>query len=177
MLHTFFLLLFSLLITQRLGELWLAKRNARWMLEQGGYEVGREHYKYIVLIHIGFLSSFLAEVLLLATAPPFWWAVPFSFYLMAQGMRYWCIRSLGPYWNTRIYILPNSTFVKKGPYRWLKHPNYFIVMTELLVIPLIFGAWYTSFFWSFVNFTFLKLVRIPKEEQALEAYTTKSDGA
>ncbi|WP_134699094.1 isoprenylcysteine carboxyl methyltransferase family protein [Ammoniphilus sp. YIM 78166] len=173
---SFFLLLFSLLITQRLGELWLAKRNADWMLEQGGYEVGREHYKYIVLIHIGFLSSFLIEVLLFTTTPPAWWVLPFSLFLLAQGGRYWCIRSLGPYWNTRIYILPNSTLVKNGPYRWIKHPNYLIVMTELFVIPLIFGAWYTAFLWSGVNYAFLRLVRIPTEEQALAAYTTKSDG-
>ncbi len=176
MLHGFFLLLFSLLITQRLGELWLAKRNARWMLQQGGYEVGREHYKYIVWIHIGFLASFFVEVLLFTSTPPAWWSIPFSLFLLAQGLRYWCIRSLGPYWNTRIYILPNSTLVKKGPYRWIKHPNYFIVMTELLVIPLIFGAWYTAILWSSANYAFLKWVRIPKEEQALKAYTTKSDG-
>lgn len=166
--NAFFLLLFALLVTQRLGELWIARRNARWMQEKGGYEVGREHYKYIVLIHVGFLASFFVESLSYAS-PPSWWIAPFTIFLAAQVLRYWCIHTLGPYWNTRIYILPNSTLVKKGPYRWIKHPNYLIVMTELLVIPLIFGAYYTAAFWSCVNYAFLRLVRIPIEERALKS--------
>ncbi|RXT08202.1 hypothetical protein EIZ39_12090 [Ammoniphilus sp. CFH 90114] len=137
------------------------------MLARGGYEVGREHYKYIVMIHVGFLTSLLIEGGVLEATPPGWWILPFALFMGTQVLRYWCIRSLGPYWNTRIYILPESELVKKGPYRWLKHPNYWIVMTEFIAIPVLFGAYYTAFLWTLVNFTFLKMVRIPVEERAL----------
>lgn len=165
--NPFFLLLFSLLVTQRLGELWLAKRNARWLQQRGAYEVGQGHYKYIVFIHIGFLLSLFIESALLDSVPPSWWAFPFSIFIGTQVLRYWCIRSLGPRWNTRIYILPENDLVKSGPYRWFKHPNYLIVITEILVIPLIFGAFFTASLWTIINYAFLKMVRIPIEEQAL----------
>lgn len=165
--NPFFLLLFSVLVTQRLGELWLARCNALWLRQRGAYEVGREHYKYIVLIHVGFLASLLTESALFKAVPPSWWIVPFLLFMVTQVLRYWCIRSLGPRWNTRIYILPENDLVKAGPYRWIKHPNYFIVIIEILVIPLIFGAYYTAFLWSIVNYAFLKMIRIPTEEQAL----------
>ncbi|MCG6197960.1 hypothetical protein H1215_12360, partial [Anoxybacillus sp. LAT_38] len=72
------------------------------------------------------------------TAP--WWAWTFSVFALAQGLRYWCIVSLGKRWNTRIYILPGAEPVRRGPYRFLRHPNYLVVATELFVLPLTFSA-------------------------------------
>ena len=159
---TFFIILFALLITQRLSELQVAKRNAHWIRAHGGIEVGGDHYKYIVLIHVGFLISLLTEVAFSGMAsPPSWWAVPFGLFLCAQALRYWCIGSLGRFWNTRIYVVPEHPLVKKGPYRWIKHPNYLIVMTEFITFPLIFGAYSTAVIWTVINFLFLKFVRIP----------------
>ncbi len=164
----YFILLFSILVTQRLGELVLAKRNTKWIQEQGGVEVGQSHYKYIVMIHVGFLLSLLGEVLWGEAQAPTWFGVPFLLFSIIQIARYWCIYSLGTFWNTRIFILPEHSPIKKGPYRWVKHPNYLIVMVELLVFPLIFGAYYSAVIWSVVNFAFLTLVRIPVEERALQ---------
>ncbi|RKD24638.1 hypothetical protein BEP19_09700 [Ammoniphilus oxalaticus] len=173
---TFFLFLYALLITQRLLELRVAKRNSNWMESRGGTEVGQGHYKYIVLIHVGFLASLFGEVALAPTAGlPVWWALPFGLFLAAQVLRYWCIQSLGRFWNTRIYTIPNEPLVKKGPYRWLKHPNYLIVMTEMISFPLIFGAYTTALVWSGINLLFLKFVRIPIEEQALQIRAENQD--
>jgi len=81
--------------------------------------------------------------------------------------------SLGRFWNTRIYILPQHPLVNKGPYRWIKHPNYLIVMMEFIAFPLIFGAYSTALIWSAINFLFLWFVRIPTEEQALQIIRTE----
>lgn len=162
-----FLIFFAVLIVQRLLELRVANRNAAWMQAQGGYEVGKSHYKYIVFIHVGFLLSLLFEVTVGGARVPAWWPLPMLILLAAQVLRYWCIMSLGRFWNTRIYILPGSTLLRTGPYRWLPHPNYLIVITEILVIPLIFGAYWTAAIWSVINLAFLLMVRIPIEEQAL----------
>lgn len=166
--NSYFILFFSILVTQRLGELILAKKNANWIRARGGVEVGRRHYKYIVIIHIGFLLSLLIEVVWGGALTPAWFAIPLLLFCLTQIARYWCIYSLGPFWNTRIYVLPELSLVKKGPYRWLKHPNYRIVMVELFIIPVIFGAYYTAAIWSIVNYAFLTLVRIPVEERALQ---------
>jgi methyltransferase len=162
-----FYLFFILLVVQRIGELVLARKNATWILSQGGYEVGANHYKYIIMIHVGFFLSLLGEVTLTDATPPIWWWIPFLVFVFAQVLRYWCIRTLGSFWNTRIYILPQSRLIDKGPYRFMKHPNYLIVITEFVAIPLIFGAFYTAIVWTLINYLFLRLVRIPTEENAL----------
>lgn len=164
---SYFILLFSLLVSQRLGELVLAKKNAKWIRSRGGFEVGRDHYKYIVMIHLGFLLSLLGEVIWGGAVSPAWNGIPLLLFCLTQIARYWCIYTLGSFWNTRIFVLPEHPLVKKGPYRWVKHPNYAIVMIELSAFPLIFGAYYTAIFWSIVNYAFLALVRIPVEERAL----------
>jgi len=163
----YFIAFFCFLLMQRTSELRLAKKNADWIKQRGGYEVGATHYKYIVAIHAGFFLTLASEVLVLGTVAPSWWLLPLILFFLAQLLRYWCIQSLGPYWNTRIYILPEARLIKKGPYRWVKHPNYWIVITEIALVPLIFGAYYTAIIWSFINFCFLKAVRIPTEEKAL----------
>ncbi|HJV44573.1 MAG TPA: isoprenylcysteine carboxylmethyltransferase family protein [Bacillota bacterium] len=166
--NTFFILLFCLLIVQRLTELQIAKRNAKHIRTLGGYEIGANHYKFIVLIHIGFFICLLAEVWLESRLLPNYWLIPFIFFLVAQAFRYWCITSLGSFWNTRIYILPNHPLIRKGPYRLFKHPNYQAVLIEFVSFPFIFGAYHTAITWTLINFAFLKWVRIPTEEQALQ---------
>jgi methyltransferase len=164
---TWFLLFFILLLLQRVSELSIASKHAKWMYSNGGIEFGAKHYKYIVMIHSGFLLSLLIEVIWLGATPPPWWAIALLVFGFAQVLRYWCIHSLGVYWNTRIFILPNSKMIASGPYRWLKHPNYLTVNIEFLVIPLVFGAYFTAVIWFLINYAFLKFVRIPAEENAL----------
>jgi len=157
-------------ILQRLGELVVAARNARWMQALGGYEVGATHYKWIVLVHAGFFLSLFAETV----GRGHWHATPYilpsALFLLAQLLRIWCLLSLGKFWNTRIYILPGSDPVVRGPYRFLRHPNYVTVALELLALPLAFGAWYTACTFTLLNAAVLR-IRIAAEEQALAEAT------
>ncbi|MBC9782952.1 isoprenylcysteine carboxyl methyltransferase [Heliobacterium chlorum] len=152
------------LLVQRWVELIIAQKNAAWMFQQGGYERGREHYKYIVFLHGFFFISLIAEGS--RSTPPSWWFFPAAAFMLAQILRYWSISSLGRFWNTRIIILPNAPVVTRGPYRFLRHPNYLVVITELLAIPLIFGAYGTAVTVSLVNLLLLR-IRIQTEEKSL----------
>lgn len=154
-------------IAQRVLELQLAQRNARWMKQQGGYEVGSSHYPLILLVHVLFFAGIFVEMIWLDATPPSWWIVPFVLFLLTQSMRLWCIRSLGRYWNTRIWVVPGHTPQVLGPYKYLRHPNYVVVMLEMLLFPLIFGAYLTAGIVSLINALVLLLVRIPTEERAL----------
>ena len=155
-------------LVQRLLELRLAKRNAARIRRLGGYEIGSSHYKYIVLLHGLFLLSLVLEVRLTQPeVPPVWWPIPFALFVLAQFLRYWCMYTLGHHWNTRIFILPGAPPVKRGPYRFLRHPNYLVVAVEFVTLPLAFNAWFTALFFSLANAWLLLRVRIPLEEQAV----------
>jgi methyltransferase len=166
----FFWLLLSFIIFQRVIELLIARRNEQWMKAQGAIEVGEKHYKYIVLLHVIFFLSFIIEVLVYEKELASWWFIPFTFFVVAQVLRIWALISLGSYWNTKVIILPGAKVVAKGPYRFLRHPNYLIVIVELLMIPLIFEAYFTSLLFTFLN-AYMLSIRIPIEEKALQEIT------
>ena len=99
------------------------------------------------------------------------WFGRFSWnFYCGTSARIWCLASLGKFWNTKIIILPGADVVRKGPYKWIRHPNYLIVTTELLVLPLLFGAYFTAIIFAFLNVWMLS-VRIPAEEKALKEAT------
>jgi len=137
-----------LLVTlQRLGELWLSARNSRWQIAQGGQEVGRAHYPLIVLVHAGWLIAMLVTIS--DTAPL---NVPLIVvFLLLQIGRVWVIASLGRYWCTRIISNPAVPLIRRGPYRWIQHPNYLIVALEIAALPLAFGAWQIALIFSLAN--------------------------
>ena len=155
------------LTLERLGELWLSRRNARWALAQGGVEYGQAHYRVMTALHTAFLICCALEPWLLARAFPgtLGW-VAFGCAIAAQALRYWAIGTLGRRWNTRVIVLPTAPPVVGGPYRFLKHPNYLAVVVELLCVPLIHGAWLTALVFSVLNALMLR-VRIKVEEAAL----------
>ncbi len=103
------------LLLQRGAELLLARKHTRWIRSQGGVEVGRGHYPLLVGIHLLFFISLAWEVIGIGTEPPAWWPIPFFLFLAAQGLRIWSIHSLGPYWNTRIWVVPGHPRVVPGP--------------------------------------------------------------
>lgn len=146
---------------QRLGELWLAERNTRRLLAKGAHEVGRGHYPFIVAIHAGWLAA----LWLLGPGPPIhvW---PLVLYVVLQAARVWVIATLGERWTTRIIVLPGAPLVRRGPYRWLDHPNYLIVVTEIAVLPLVFGLPEVAAFFSVLNAVAL-WVRIREENRAM----------
>ena len=136
-----------LVALQRLGELWLSARNSRWQIAQGGRETGRSHYPLIVLVHAGWLIAMLVAIP--ASAPL---NLPLIIvFLMLQIGRLWVIASLGRYWTTRIISNPAVPLVRRGPYRWIRHPNYLIVVLEIAVLPLAFGAWQIALIFSLAN--------------------------
>ena len=165
-----FLLFWSFLIIQRLAEVRIAKSNEKKLLSKGAVEAGSDHYKWMVSMHVAFFVVFFLEVYVFNAQPPSWWIVPFLLFLMAQVIRVWAISSLGEFWNTKIILLPGANVVAKGPYRFMRHPNYTIVSLELLVMPLIFGAYFTAILFTILNIFMLR-VRIPAEEKALMELT------
>lgn len=169
-----FWILFAFLVVQRMTELAIARKNERRMKAQGAYEVGQEHYKWIVVVHVLFFLSLIVEVKGFHAQPAAWWWIPFVVFILAQILRSWALFSLGRFWNTKIIILPGAKVVEKGPYRFLRHPNYVIVAAELFMVPLIFQAYVTAVLFTILN-VIVMCVRIPAEEKALSEATNYSE--
>ncbi|MET4926331.1 isoprenylcysteine carboxyl methyltransferase family protein [Streptomyces sp. PSRA5] len=152
---------------ERIAELVVARRNARWSLARGGTETGRGHYPAMVVLHTGLLVGALAEPALTGRpfVPAFGWTMV-GVVVAAQGLRWWCIRTLGPRWNTRVIVVPGLPLVSGGPYRLLRHPNYVAVVAEGLALPLVHGAWVTAVVFTGLNAA-LMAVRIRCENTAL----------
>ncbi|WP_026694876.1 isoprenylcysteine carboxyl methyltransferase family protein [Peribacillus kribbensis] len=165
-----FILFLLIVIAQRLGELAVAKRNEAWMKQQGGIEFGSSHYPWMVAMHAAFFVVFIIEVYKRGGHPSAYWPVFLVLFLILQASRIWALTSLGRFWNTKIIVLPDAKAVKKGPYKFIKHPNYIIVALELIVIPLLFNACITACLFTLLNI-FMMLTRIPEEEKALKKLT------
>jgi methyltransferase len=159
--------LVALTAVERLVEVRVSLRNAAWSFARGGVEHGRGHYPAMVMLHTGFLVACAAEVILLDRA--FVPALGLPMLVAAAGcqaLRWWCIRTLGPRWNTRVIVVPGLARVSGGPYRWLHHPNYVAVVVEGVALPLIHGAWVTAVVFTLLNAALLS-VRLRVENAAL----------
>lgn len=158
---TLAVLILILVTLQRLSELWIARRNTRWLLERGAHEVAPEHYPLIVALHAAWLIGlwiFGPD----QTVVMFW----LGLFVILQAARIWILATLGSRWTTRIIVLPDAPLVKEGPFRWVSHPNYCVVVAEILVLPLVFGlVWYGLLF-SVLNAAVLT-IRIRAENEAL----------
>ena len=153
----------GLVIAQRLAELVLASANTRKLLARGAHEVGAGHYGLFIALHASWLVA-LAATTPLAAAPV--WPLIVVF-IGLQLLRVWVIATLGPYWTTRIITLPGAPIIRAGPYRFVRHPNYWIVIGEIAVLPLAFGNWPVALIWSALNAALLRH-RIGVENAALE---------
>ncbi|GAA1643326.1 isoprenylcysteine carboxyl methyltransferase family protein [Catellatospora bangladeshensis] len=152
---------------ERLVELVVSKRHARWALARGGREYGRGHYPYMVALHTALLAGCLAEVWLLDRPFLPWLGWPMlALVLASQALRWWCVTTLGPRWNTLVIVVPGLPLVDRGPYRWLRHPNYLAVVVEGIALPLVHTAWLTALIFTLLNFAVLA-VRIRVEDRAL----------
>ena len=157
-----FIIFILFLIAQRLTELYVSKRNEKWLLAQGAIEYGREHYPYIVALHTLFIVSLIVEYYVTGGQPISYIAL--SLFILLLAFKYWVLSSLGTYWNTRIYRVPGAIAVKKGPYKLFKHPNYVDVVCEIAIIPLVFHLYYTAIIFSVLNAIMLS-VRIRVENK------------
>ena len=162
-----YLAFLGLLALERLGELALARRNARRAFARGAVEVGQGHYRVMVVFHTLFLAACATEALYGHRAFPGTWGwVALGGALAGQALRYWAISTLGERWNVRVIVLPEVAPVVAGPYRWVRHPNYVAVAMEMACVPLVFGAWLTAIVFSLGN-ALLMVIRIRAEEAAL----------
>jgi methyltransferase len=151
----------SFVTAQRLGELWLSHRNTRRLLAKGAREHSPGHYPLIVAVHALWLAAL-------------WWLAPsrpidglwLALYLLLQIARIWVLASLGARWTTRIIIL-DEPLVRRGPYRFVNHPNYLVVIGEIAVLPLVFGLWQVALIFTLLNAAVLA-IRIRAENRALE---------
>ncbi|HWS58596.1 MAG TPA: isoprenylcysteine carboxyl methyltransferase family protein [Actinotalea sp.] len=168
------LILFDLLVLatalERLAELVVSARNARWSFARGGVEYGRGHFPAMVALHTGLLVACLAEVHLADRpfVPVLGWPA-LALVLASQALRWWCITTLGPRWNTRVIVVPGLPLVSGGPYRWLRHPNYVAVAVEGCALPLVHSGWVTAVTFTVLNAVLLLGFRIPTENRALAA--------
>jgi len=163
---SFFWILLTIVVLQRLVELILAKRNENKLKAKGALEFDRNGYRVIVAMHFAFFLSLVTEKVTLQRELSKFWVAFLILFFIAQFLRYWAITTLGINWNTKVLVLPNHEIVTKGPYRYLRHPNYIAVIIEIASIPLIFSCYFTAAFFSLVNFLLLKR-RIRIEEDAL----------
>lgn len=146
---------------QRLSELVIARRNTRRLLARGAFELGAAHYPAIVLLH----AAWLVGLWLLAwrRPPSLPWLVV---YTALEAARLWVLLTLGERWTTRIIVLPGAPLVARGPFRFLSHPNYAVVIAEIAVLPLTFGMPIYAAIFSVLNAAVLG-VRVRAEETGL----------
>jgi methyltransferase len=171
-----YLVLLGLVVVERLAELVLSQRHAAWSLRRGGVESGRGHYPAMVALHGGLLVGCAVEVLLGGRAFVPWLGWPMlALVAAAQALRWWCIGVLGRRWNTRVIVVPGLALVMRGPYRWLRHPNYVAVVVEGLALPLVHTAWLTAVAFTVLNAVVLT-VRIRVENVALAGASADDAG-
>lgn len=157
---------------ERLVELVISKRNASHAFSQGGVEYGLRHFPWMVALHTSLLLGCVAEVVFLGRPfiPALGWPM-LAIAVLCQAGRYWVIHSLGRQWNTRVIVVPGARrVIERGPYRWrwLPHPNYLIVVTEGIALPLVHTAWITAVAFTVLNAVLLLGFRIPTEDRALK---------
>ncbi len=162
---------------ERLAELRVSERNARRSLAAGGTESGAGHYPAMVALHSGLLLACVVEPLVRPRRSPstFAWTMAGGV-AGAQVLRWWCITTLGPAWSTRVVVVPGAPRVERGPYHWLRHPNYVAVVIEGAALPLAVGAPITAAGFSMLNVALLR-VRIRVENEALQALAPAQDPA
>ncbi len=162
-----YVLLVAAVALERVAELVVARRNLAWSKAQGGVEFGASHYPIMVVLHTGLLVGALVEVIGLHRPflPALGWPM-LAIVVAAQGLRWWCITTLGQQWNTRVVVIPGAQRVAGGPYRFLPHPNYVAVIAEGVALPLVHTGWITALVFTVLNAALLR-TRIRTENAAL----------
>lgn len=168
--------LLLLLAAQRVIELVFAASNTAHLRRIGGQEVGKVHYRVMVVLHLAWFVSLAAERWYGATGCAGYVALGWAFLLWGQMLRWWTIRTLERRWTTRVIVLPGSPLVEKGPFRMLRHPNYLGVWLEIVGVPLIGGCWRTAIGLGLAH-TALLFYRIRVEDRALADHGCVVTGA
>lgn len=166
---TAYWLLLAFTLLERLVEMLVSRSNAAWSFARGGREAGASHFPVMIALHAAFLVGCVVEPLLRGTGSiSTFGKMAFVLALLCQVLRWWCIRTLGRQWNTRVIVVPGAARVAGGPYRWLRHPNYLAVVVEGLALPAVAGAWVTAMLFTVANALLLRR-RLATENLALDA--------
>jgi methyltransferase len=158
-------LLIAAVAVERIAELVVSQRNLSWSRDRGGVEFGARHYPAMVALHSALLVGCLVEATYRPFLPALGWPM-LAIVLAAQGLRWWCITTLGHQWNTRVVVIPDAPRVAGGPYRFFSHPNYVAVVIEGFALPLVHTAWITAVVFTVLNALVLR-TRIGVENTAL----------
>ena len=158
-------LLIAAVAVERIAELVVSQRNLAWSRARGGVEFGARHYPAMVTLHTALLVGCLVEAMYRPFVPALGWPM-LAIALAAQGLRWWCITTLGHQWNTRVVVIPTADRVTGGPYRFFSHPNYVAVVVEGIALPLVHTAWVTAVVFTVLNALVLR-TRIGVENTAL----------
>jgi methyltransferase len=158
-------LLIAAVAVERIAELVVSQRNLSWSRARGGVEFGARHYPVMVALHTGLLAGAVVEAAYRPFLPALGWPM-LAVVLGAQGLRWWCITTLGHQWNTRVVVIPDAVRVTGGPYRFFSHPNYVAVVVEGIALPLVHTAWITAVVFTVLN-AFVLRTRIGVENAAL----------
>ena len=152
---------------ERLIELAVAQRNAKWSFDRGGKEFGRDHYPAMVSMHALLLVSCVVETWTLGRPFIGWLGWPMlAVVVLSTIVRWRCVSVLGKHWNPRLIVIPDAPLVRDGLYRWVRHPNYTAVAAEVAALPLVHSAWLTAIVFSIANALVLR-VRIRAENATL----------
>lgn len=166
-------ILLTIILCQRVIELYIARRNRKVVMRLGAKEYGADHYYLFFVLHIGWMIGWVSESYVHGWVLSKYWYIWAIVLIHAQILRYWCIRSLGCYWNTRILVIPGAERIRNGPYQFLRHPNYVAVALEMISVPLLCNAFITAFAASVCNAVLLLKIRIPEEERAINQLKNK----
>jgi methyltransferase len=161
--------LLSVIACERVAELVVSARHANALLRRAGTEYGFGHFPVMIVLHVGLLAGCVLEPILgHRTFIPALGFPMLALTVLANGLRWWCIATLGERWTARVIVLPGTPLVRSGPYRWFAHPNYVAVIVEGAALPLTGSAWITACAFTVLNAALLT-VRIRCEAAALAA--------
>jgi methyltransferase len=167
-----------IIFLETLVELAISRRNSKSLLEKGAIDIAPHLLPWMAFVYAGKFSGSLVEYFVSQPVLSLAWLITFGgLVIAAKALKFWAISSLGSFWSMKVLVVPGSQTVNHGPYRWIKHPNYVAVITEIIALPLMGKAFITAAI-VLVAFSVLLYLRIQAEEQALIQYTdyTKSMG-
>ncbi|HEY2744177.1 MAG TPA: isoprenylcysteine carboxylmethyltransferase family protein [Polyangia bacterium] len=164
-----FVVLTAAIAGERVAELVWSRAHERRMARRGGAVVREPWYGAMVALHTGTLVAAPLEAAFAPSrSPRLVRAAGLAGLAAATALRIWTLRTLGDSWSTRVTRFDGGgrRVVTRGPYRFIRHPNYLAVMLELAAFPLVGGAWRTALAATALNALVLSQ-RIPLEEREL----------
>ena len=172
----FYLLFLVVTALEMLFEVRISIRNSAALIRRGAIEIGPAVLPVMTMMYIVMYMGSVVEFLLSHPVLPLWWLLLFlMIFVLAKGLKFWAVSTLGEYWTMKLLILPESKVVTAGPYRWVRHPNYIAVLLEIAATTLL-GKCFVTFGVVFFSFLVVLRYRIRLEEEGLLSHTDYAAG-